>query len=55
LTGVFGVGMFLVLISNTANFMTSAVMYANGIDLDVNALPIAVVGMAIGIDYNIYS
>jgi predicted RND superfamily exporter protein len=47
-------GFLLVVISNIANAMTSAVMYSLGIGLDVNTLPIASVGMGIGIDYNIY-
>jgi predicted RND superfamily exporter protein len=50
----FTAGLLLVLISNIANLMTSAVMYGLGIGLDVNTLPIASVGMGIGIDYNIY-
>jgi hypothetical protein len=37
-----------------AKFMTAAVMYLMGIGLDVNTLPVAAVGMGIGIDYNIY-
>ncbi len=50
----FTAGLLLVLISNMANFMTAAVMYLMGIGLDVNTLPVAAVGMGIGIDYNIY-
>jgi len=47
-------GLLLTVISNTANLMTAAVMYHLGIGLDVNTLPVAAVGMGIGIDYNIY-
>lgn len=47
-------GLLLVIISNIANLMTAAVMYHLAIGLDVNTLPIAAVGMGIGIDYNIY-
>jgi hypothetical protein len=47
-------GLLLVLISNMANFMTAAVMFLMHIGLDVNTLPVAAVGMGIGIDYNIY-
>jgi uncharacterized protein len=47
-------GLLLVLISNMANFMTAAAMYFLDIGLDVNTLPVAAVGMGIGIDYNIY-
>jgi predicted RND superfamily exporter protein len=50
----FTAGLLLVLISNMANFMTAAVMYLMDIGLDVNTLPVAAVGMGIGIDYNIY-
>jgi predicted RND superfamily exporter protein len=50
----FTAGLLLVLISNMANFMTAAVMYLMHIGLDVNTLPVAAVGMGIGIDYNIY-
>ena len=50
----FTAGLLLVMISNMANFMTAAVMYLLGIGLDVNTLPVAAVGMGIGIDYNIY-
>jgi len=47
-------GLLLTVISNIANLMTAAVMYHLGIGLDVNTLPVAAVGMGIGIDYNIY-
>ena len=50
----FTAGLLLVLISNMANFLTAAVMYFMDIGLDVNTLPVAAVGMGIGIDYNIY-
>ncbi len=47
-------GLLLVVIANMAYLMTTAIMYAKGIGLDVDTFPVAAVGMGIGIDYNIY-
>ena len=47
-------GLLLVVIANMAYLMTTAIMYAKGIGLDVATFPVAAVGMGIGIDYNIY-
>ncbi|MBI2891763.1 MAG: MMPL family transporter [Nitrospirae bacterium] len=38
----------------TAQFLSEAYMYLAGIDMNINSLPVAAVGIGIGIDYGIY-
>ncbi len=47
-------GLVLLVISNIAYLLTSAIMYLKGIGLNVDTFPVAAVGIGIGIDYNIY-
>ncbi len=47
-------GVLLLIPVNLSNFMLGSVMVLMGIGLDVNTLPIAAIGIGIGIDYGIY-
>jgi hypothetical protein len=47
-------GLLLLVCANLANFAVGAIMRGLGISLDVSTLPIASVGMGVGIDYNVY-
>lgn len=47
-------GFFLLIPVNLANLYLGAVMVQLGIGLDVNTLPIASIGIGVGIDYGIY-
>ncbi|WP_207779245.1 efflux RND transporter permease subunit [Zavarzinia aquatilis] len=47
-------GFFLLIPVNLANLYLGAVMVELGIGLDVNTLPIASIGIGVGIDYGIY-
>src|SRR5262249_3227151 len=49
------VGAFIVMIpSLVAQPLSEAVMYLMGIDFNINSLPVAAVGIGIGIDYGYY-
>ena len=50
----FVAGFILLIPVNLSNFMLEAVMVLLGIGLDVNSLPIASIGIGVGIDYGIY-
>jgi len=50
----FAAGLLLLVPVNLSNVLLMAVMYLMGIGLDVNSLPIAAIGIGIGIDYGIY-
>ena len=50
----FVAGFILLIPVNLSNFMLEAVMVMLGIGLDVNSLPIASIGIGVGIDYGIY-
>jgi len=47
-------GFLLLLPVNLSNLLLGAVMVQMGIGLDVNTLPIAAIGIGVGIDYGIY-
>lgn len=47
-------GMILLIPVNLSNAMLESVMVLMGIGLDVNSLPIASIGIGVGIDYGIY-
>ncbi|MCF4165634.1 MMPL family transporter [Zavarzinia compransoris] len=47
-------GFFLLIPVNLANLYLGAAMVEMGIGLDVNTLPIAAIGIGVGIDYGIY-
>jgi predicted RND superfamily exporter protein len=47
-------GVLLLIPVNLSNAMLEAVMVLMGIGLDVNSLPIASIGIGVGIDYGIY-
>jgi hypothetical protein len=47
-------GIILLIPVNLANVMLEAVMVKLGLGLDVNSLPIASIGIGVGIDYGIY-
>ncbi len=47
-------GLILMVPVNLSNILLGATMVALGIGLDVNTLPIAVIGIGVGIDYGIY-
>ena len=47
-------GFILLIPVNLSNAMLEAVMVALGLGLDVNSLPIASIGIGVGIDYGIY-
>jgi predicted RND superfamily exporter protein len=47
-------GFILLIPVNLSNAMLEAVMVLLGIGLDVNSLPIASIGIGVGIDYGIY-
>ena len=47
-------GLFLLIPVNLANLYLGAVMVQMGMGLDVNTLPIASIGIGVGIDYGIY-
>jgi predicted RND superfamily exporter protein len=50
----FAAGVLLLIPVNLSNVLLMAVMYLMDIGLDVNSLPIAAIGIGIGIDYGIY-
>jgi hypothetical protein len=50
----FAAGVLLLVPVNFSNALLLAVMYLMGIGLDVNSLPIAAIGIGVGIDYGIY-
>lgn len=50
----FAAGILLLLPVNLSNVLLMAVMYLMDIGLDVNSLPIAAIGIGVGIDYGIY-
>src|SRR5215813_4220154 len=55
LTYASGVGALIVMIpSIVAQPLSEAVMYAMGVDANINSLPVAAVGIGIGIDYGYY-
>ena len=47
-------GILLLIPVNLSNLMLGSVMVLMGIGLDVNTLPIAAIGIGVGIDYGIY-
>jgi uncharacterized protein len=47
-------GVLLLIPVNLSNVLLAAVMVLMGIGLDVNSLPIAAIGIGVGIDYGIY-
>ena len=47
-------GIILLIPVNLSNMMLEAVMVKLGLGLDVNSLPIAAIGIGVGIDYGIY-
>jgi predicted RND superfamily exporter protein len=47
-------GLVLLIPVNLSNFFLGAMMERMGIGLDVNTLPIAAIGIGVGIDYGIY-
>jgi len=47
-------GILLLIPVNLSNLMLGSVMVSMGIGLDVNTLPIAAIGIGVGIDYGIY-
>jgi len=47
-------GLLLLIPVNLSNFLLGAMMERMGIGLDVNTLPIAAIGIGVGIDYGIY-
>ncbi|MFZ5609625.1 MAG: efflux RND transporter permease subunit [Pseudomonadota bacterium] len=47
-------GLILLVPVNLSNVLLASVMVALGIGLDVNTLPIAAIGIGVGIDYGIY-
>ncbi|MDA0823597.1 MAG: MMPL family transporter [Proteobacteria bacterium] len=50
----FAAGILLLIPVNFSNMLLGAVMVLMGIGLDVNSLPIAAIGIGVGIDYGIY-
>lgn len=50
----FAAGILLLIPVNLSNVLLMAVMFLMGIGLDVNSLPIAAIGIGVGIDYGIY-
>ncbi len=50
----FAAGILLLLPVNFSNVLLASVMVLMGIGLDVNSLPIAAIGIGVGIDYGIY-
>ncbi len=50
----FAAGLLLLVPVNISNLLLMAVMVLMGIGLDVNSLPIAAIGIGVGIDYGIY-
>lgn len=50
----FVAGILLLIPVNLSNLLLGAVMVQMGIGLDVNTLPIAAIGIGVGIDYGIY-
>jgi predicted RND superfamily exporter protein len=50
----FAAGILLLIPVNFSNMLLGAVMVIMGIGLDVNSLPIAAIGIGVGIDYGIY-
>lgn len=50
----FAAGLLLLVPVNLSNVLLLAVMFMMGIGLDVNSLPIAAIGIGVGIDYGIY-
>ena len=50
----FAAGILLLLPVNFSNVLLASVMVIMGIGLDVNSLPIAAIGIGVGIDYGIY-
>lgn len=50
----FVAGVLLLIPVNLSNFVLGAMMERMGIGLDVNTLPIAAIGIGVGIDYGIY-
>lgn len=50
----FVAGILLLIPVNFSNMLLGAVMVLMGIGLDVNSLPIAAIGIGVGIDYGIY-
>ncbi|MGK2914410.1 MAG: efflux RND transporter permease subunit, partial [Porticoccaceae bacterium] len=50
----FVAGVLLLIPVNLSNFFLGAMMERMGIGLDVNTLPIAAIGIGVGIDYGIY-
>ncbi len=50
----FAAGLLLLIPVNFSNMLLGAVMVLMGIGLDVNSLPIAAIGIGVGIDYGIY-
>jgi hypothetical protein len=50
----FAAGFLLLVPVNLSNLLLGAVMVSMGMGLDVNTLPIAAIGIGVGIDYGIY-
>jgi len=50
----FAAGILLLIPVNFSNMLLASVMVLMGIGLDVNSLPIAAIGIGVGIDYGIY-
>ena len=50
----FAAGILLLIPVNFSNVLLGSVMVLMGIGLDVNSLPIAAIGIGVGIDYGIY-
>ena len=50
----FAAGLLLLIPVNLSNLLLASVMVLMGIGLDVNSLPIAAIGIGVGIDYGIY-